>query len=103
MPERSRKRPTDPNQLDRQIVEPCRRREPPLRLLQLRSRPQDAWHDAGRGRGRCDHVWKLDELIGVLEAAERTATKRGPYKEARGLGGFGEIRPLSLVRSEASC
>ena len=31
--------------------------------------------------GVADHVWKLDELIGLLEAAERTPTKRGPYKK----------------------
>lgn len=31
--------------------------------------------------GVADHVWKLDELIGLLEAAETTPTKRRPYKK----------------------
>ena len=31
--------------------------------------------------GIADHVWKLDELIGLLEAAEATPVKRGPYKK----------------------
>lgn len=30
--------------------------------------------------GVTDHVWKLPELIGLLESAEATPTKRGPYK-----------------------
>lgn len=30
--------------------------------------------------GVADHVWTLDELIGLLEAAERTPIRRGPYK-----------------------
>jgi IS1 family transposase len=34
--------------------------------------------------GVADHVWKLDELIGLLEAAEATPTKRGPYVKTRG-------------------
>jgi IS1 family transposase len=31
--------------------------------------------------GVSDHVWKLSEMIGLLEAAEATPTKRGPYKK----------------------
>jgi IS1 family transposase len=31
--------------------------------------------------GITDHVWSLDELIGLLEEAERVPTKRGPYKK----------------------
>jgi IS1 family transposase len=31
--------------------------------------------------GITDHVWSLDELIGLLEAAEATPIKRGPYKK----------------------
>lgn len=34
--------------------------------------------------GVSDHVWKLPELIGLLESAEATPTKRGPYKKAGG-------------------
>jgi IS1 family transposase len=33
--------------------------------------------------GVTDHVWKLDELIGLLEAAEATTTKRGRYAKTR--------------------
>jgi hypothetical protein len=31
--------------------------------------------------GVTDHVWSLDELIELLEAAEQVSTKRGPYKK----------------------
>ena len=31
--------------------------------------------------GLTDHVWTLQELIGLLEAAEATPTRRGPYKK----------------------
>ena len=31
--------------------------------------------------GVADHVWTLDELIGLLEAAESVPVKRGPYKK----------------------
>jgi IS1 family transposase len=31
--------------------------------------------------GVSDHVWRLPELIDLLESAERTPTKRGPYKK----------------------
>jgi hypothetical protein len=31
--------------------------------------------------GISDHVWSLDELIGLLKEAERVPTKRGPYKK----------------------
>jgi IS1 family transposase len=34
--------------------------------------------------GVADHTWKLDELIALLEAAEATPTKRGPYAKTRG-------------------
>jgi hypothetical protein len=30
-----------------------------------------------------DHVWKLDELIGLLGDAERTPIKRGGYAKTR--------------------
>lgn len=33
--------------------------------------------------GVTDHVWKLDELIGLLEEAERTPIKRGRYAKTR--------------------
>jgi hypothetical protein len=33
--------------------------------------------------GVTDHVWTLDELIGLLEAAEATPTKRGRYAKTR--------------------
>jgi len=33
--------------------------------------------------GITDHVWKLDELIGLLDAAEATPTKRGRYAKTR--------------------
>jgi IS1 family transposase len=31
--------------------------------------------------GVTDHVWKIDELVGLLEAAEATPVKRGSYKK----------------------
>jgi hypothetical protein len=31
--------------------------------------------------GVADHVWSIDELIGLLEAAEATPIKRGSYKK----------------------
>ena len=31
--------------------------------------------------GIADHVWTLDELVGLLEAAENVPTKRGSYKK----------------------
>jgi IS1 family transposase len=33
--------------------------------------------------GITDHVWSLDELVGLLEAAEATPTKRGTYRKTR--------------------
>ena len=33
--------------------------------------------------GVTDHVWSLDELIGLLETAEATTTKRGRYAKTR--------------------
>jgi hypothetical protein len=42
-------------------------------------RRQDPSH-GGRAR---DHVWKVDELIALLSAAEATPIKRGTYRETR--------------------
>ncbi len=42
--------------------------------------------------GITDHVWKPDELIGLLEAAEAAPVKRGPYK--RGIPRSGSAGPL---------
>jgi IS1 family transposase len=36
--------------------------------------------------GVADHVWNLDELIGLLDAAERVPIKRGPYKKRQPVG-----------------
>lgn len=36
--------------------------------------------------GVTDHVWTLHELIGLLEAAERTPIRRGSYKTRRAMG-----------------
>jgi hypothetical protein len=33
--------------------------------------------------GISDHVWKLPELIALLEDAERVPTKRGSYRKTR--------------------
>lgn len=33
--------------------------------------------------GVTDHIWTLAELVGLLEAAEQTPTKRGPYRKTR--------------------
>jgi IS1 family transposase len=33
--------------------------------------------------GLTDHVWSLDELVGLLEAAEAVPTKRGAYRKTR--------------------
>lgn len=33
--------------------------------------------------GLADHTWTLDEMIGLLEAAEATTTKRGAYQKTR--------------------
>jgi hypothetical protein len=33
--------------------------------------------------GISDHVWSLDELIGLLEDAEALPTKRGAYRKTR--------------------
>src|SRR5204863_9936399 len=33
--------------------------------------------------GVTDHVWKLDEMIGLLEAAEATPIRRGAYRKTR--------------------
>ena len=41
--------------------------------------------------GIADHVWTVDELIGLLAAAEATPTKRGPYKKTRSKRGYPEI------------
>jgi IS1 family transposase len=34
--------------------------------------------------GVSDHVWNISELIDLLEAAEKTPTRRGPYVKTRG-------------------
>ena len=39
--------------------------------------------------GVADHVWKLDELIGLLEDAERVTIRRGSYRKTR------EVRRLA--------
>ncbi len=36
-----------------------------------------------REAGIADHVWKLDELIALLEAAEAIPMKRGRYAKTR--------------------
>ena len=41
--------------------------------------------------GVTDHVWKLDEIIALLEAAEATPTKRGRYAKTRTVTGESEI------------
>ena len=33
--------------------------------------------------GVTDHVWTLDEMIALLEAAEATPTRRGSYQKTR--------------------
>lgn len=33
--------------------------------------------------GLTDHVWTIDELIGLLSAAETTPIKRGTYRKTR--------------------
>jgi IS1 family transposase len=41
--------------------------------------------------GITDHVWTLHELIGLLQAAEATPTKRGPYKTTRERRGYPQV------------
>src|SRR5215210_4073554 len=41
--------------------------------------------------GVTDHVWKLDEVIALLEAAEAVPTKRGRYAKTRNVTSAGEI------------
>jgi IS1 family transposase len=41
--------------------------------------------------GITDHVWKLDELIGLLEEAERVRIKRGSYAKTRAAKRASEI------------
>jgi IS1 family transposase len=41
--------------------------------------------------GVTDHVWKLDELIGLLEAAESVSVKRGSYAKTRAVKRAAEI------------
>ena len=42
--------------------------------------------------GIADHVWKVDELIALLEAAETTPTKRGPYRKTREARGYPAVK-----------
>lgn len=41
--------------------------------------------------GLTDHVWTLDELIGLLEEAERVPVKRGSYRKTRKVKRAAEI------------
>jgi len=41
--------------------------------------------------GITDHVWKLDELIALLEEAEATPVKRGSYAKTRAVRRDAEI------------
>ncbi len=44
--------------------------------------PPDAQDHPGVAAGVADHVWKLDEIIALLENAEQAVPmKRGPYKK----------------------
>jgi hypothetical protein len=38
--------------------------------------------------GVADHVWTVDELIGLLAEAEATPTRRGPYRKTREKRGY---------------
>ena len=38
--------------------------------------------------GVADHVWTIAELVALLDAAEATPTKRGPYKKTREKRGY---------------
>ena len=40
-------------------------------------------HTPAMAAGITDHVWKLEELIGLLEAAEAVPVKRGRYAKTR--------------------
>lgn len=40
--------------------------------------------------GVADHVWTVDELVALLEAAEGTPIRRGPYKKTREKRGYPE-------------
>lgn len=54
----------------------------PLGVLdRSRKRPRDVNELAPAvAAGVSDHVWKLDELIELLEEAERTPIRRGSHK-----------------------
>jgi len=51
--------------------------------------------------GVTDHVWTLDELIGLLEAAESTPTRRGAYRKTRERRAAGGGFKLSHYPAEA--
>jgi hypothetical protein len=36
-----------------------------------------------REAGLADHVWELDELVGLLDAEEQAAVKRGELKRGK--------------------
>jgi len=46
--------------------------------------------------GVADHVWSVDELIGLLEAAEATPIKRGPYRKTREARGYPVVKPAEI-------
>jgi hypothetical protein len=36
---------------------------------------------ASHTAGVTDHVWSIADIVAIIEAAEPTPTKRGPYKK----------------------
>ena len=57
----------------------------PFHLLQRLPHPQSLGTGItpAMAAGVTDHIWTLAELVGLLEAAEATSTKRGPYRTTR--------------------
>lgn len=53
------------------------------RVHQALSGPNKPKRTPAMAAGVTDHVWTLDELIGLLEAAEATPIKRGSYSKTR--------------------
>jgi hypothetical protein len=49
----------------------------------LPAAPVPRRQDARHGRRLEDHVWTVDELIGLLSTAEATPIKRGTYRKTR--------------------